>query len=94
MKDSGGRRHTYTAASSPFVFIGGHPRSGTTLMRAILDSHDEVRCGEESRIIPRMLGMRENWLRQTFIQSISQIQILITLFLSCHKVQCSCVFMV
>ena len=32
-------------------------------MRAILDSHGEVRCGEESRIIPRMLAMRDNWLR-------------------------------
>ena len=32
-------------------------------MRAMLDSHGEVRCGEESRIIPRMLAMRENWLR-------------------------------
>ena len=32
-------------------------------MRAILDSHGEVRCGEESRIIPRILAMRENWYR-------------------------------
>ena len=94
VRDRQGRLHTYSASVSPLVFIGGHPRSGTTLMRAILDSHDEVRCGEESRIIPRMLGMRENWLRQTLIKSISQIQILITLFLSCHKVQCICVFMV
>ena len=32
-------------------------------MRAILDSHRLVRCGEESRIIPRLVQMRENWLR-------------------------------
>lgn len=39
------------------------PRSGTTLMRAMLDSHPEVRCGEETRVIPRILGMRSHWER-------------------------------
>ena len=47
----------------PLIFIGGMPRSGTTLMRAILDAHPEVRCGEETRVIPRMLGIRANWER-------------------------------
>uniref|UniRef100_H2ZQW5 Protein-tyrosine sulfotransferase n=1 Tax=Ciona savignyi TaxID=51511 RepID=H2ZQW5_CIOSA len=47
----------------PLVFIGGMPRSGTTLMRAMLDAHPEVRCGQETRIIPRILGMRANWLK-------------------------------
>ncbi|XP_013383306.1 protein-tyrosine sulfotransferase 1 [Lingula anatina] len=47
----------------PLVFVGGFPRSGTTLMRAILDAHPEVRCGEETRIIPRLLGMQNNWKR-------------------------------
>lgn len=37
------------------------PRSGTTLMRAILDSHPNVRCGEETRVIPRILSMRAAW---------------------------------
>ena len=41
----------------PLIWIGGVPRSGTTLMRAMLDAHDDVRCGEETRIIPRILGM-------------------------------------
>ena len=45
----------------PVIFIGGMPRSGTTLMRAILDSHPRVRCGEETRVIPRMLSMRSAW---------------------------------
>lgn len=47
----------------PLIFIGGMPRSGTTLMRAMLDAHPDVRCGEETRIIPRLLGMRSNWER-------------------------------
>ena len=37
----------------PLIFIGGVPRSGTTLMRAMLDAHPDVRCGEETRVIPR-----------------------------------------
>ncbi|VDO75774.1 unnamed protein product [Haemonchus placei] len=48
---------------SPFIFIGGVPRSGTTLMRAMLDAHPDVRCGEETRVIPRILGLRAQWKR-------------------------------
>ena len=32
---------------------------GTTLMRAILDVHPDVRCGEETRVIPRVLMARK-----------------------------------
>ena len=42
---------------TPLIWIGGVPRSGTTLMRAMLDAHPDVRCGEETRVIPRILGM-------------------------------------
>ncbi len=49
----------------PVIFIGGMPRSGTTLMRAILDSHPRVRCGEETRVIPRILSMRASWKKST-----------------------------
>ena len=45
----------------PLIFVGGVPRSGTTLMRAMLDAHPGVRCGEETRIIPRIIYMRNQW---------------------------------
>jgi hypothetical protein len=32
---------------APFIFIGGSQRSGTTLMRALLDVHDSISCGTE-----------------------------------------------
>jgi len=47
--------------SMPLIFIGGMPRSGTTLMRAMLDAHPDVRCGEETRVIPRLLGLKTQW---------------------------------
>uniref|UniRef100_A0A914BZH6 Protein-tyrosine sulfotransferase n=1 Tax=Acrobeloides nanus TaxID=290746 RepID=A0A914BZH6_9BILA len=49
------------SANSPFIFIGGIPRSGTTLMRAMMDAHPMIRCGEETRVIPRILALRSQW---------------------------------
>ncbi|KAM5238914.1 LOW QUALITY PROTEIN: protein-tyrosine sulfotransferase 2 [Ctenodactylus gundi] len=51
--------------ATPLIFVGGVPRSGTTLMRAMLDAHPEVRCGEETRIIPRVLAMRQAWSKSS-----------------------------
>ncbi|CAF2026993.1 unnamed protein product [Rotaria magnacalcarata] len=57
--------HHDVSSIKPIIFIGGMPRSGTTLMRAIIDSHPQVRCGEETRVIPRILSMRTSWEKST-----------------------------
>ncbi len=41
------------------VFIGGAGRSGTTLLRVILDSHPNIACGPELKVTPRVAQM---WL--------------------------------
>lgn len=60
-------RASYDAAKysrdMPLIFIGGVPRSGTTLMRAMLDAHPDVRCGQETRVIPRILQLRSHWMK-------------------------------
>lgn len=33
------------------IFVGGEPRSGTTLLRVILDSHPAIACGPESQFL-------------------------------------------
>ena len=49
MNENKGNLFTYDR-SMPLIFVGGMPRSGTTLMRAMLDAHPDVRCGEETRV--------------------------------------------
>ncbi|KAK6016590.1 hypothetical protein OSTOST_17924 [Ostertagia ostertagi] len=44
---------------------GGIPRSGTTLLRAMLDAHPDVRCGEETRVIPSILALVSKMKRNT-----------------------------
>ncbi|EDO38909.1 predicted protein, partial [Nematostella vectensis] len=41
--------------NSPLIFVGGFPRSGTTLMRVMLDTLPDIRCGQETRVIPKLL---------------------------------------
>lgn len=46
------------------VFIGGCPRSGTTLLRACLDSHPDVSCGPELRFLAPIASLSTN-MRQS-----------------------------
>lgn len=55
-------RNLTLSRDSPLIFVGGVPRSGTTLFRVMLDAHPDVRCGEETRVVPRLLFMRQRWL--------------------------------
>ena len=43
------RHASYAAASSPII-VGGCGRSGTTLMRVMLDTHRNICCGPESSL--------------------------------------------
>lgn len=52
-----------------FIFVGGFGRSGTTLMRAILDAHPDLRCGPETKILLDII----NWLDRTLNQNYRKI---------------------
>ncbi len=39
------------------IFIGGVPRSGTTLLRVMFDSHPEICCGTELRAVPALASL-------------------------------------
>lgn len=39
------------------IFIGGVPRSGTTLLRVILDTHPRIFCGTELRVVQALTAL-------------------------------------
>jgi sulfotransferase family protein len=41
------------------VFIGGQRRSGTTLLRILLNRHPHIACGRESHLAKRLLGWHD-----------------------------------
>jgi hypothetical protein len=53
-----------TVAVRPPIFIVGSPRSGTSLLRLILDSHPAIACGPESHILSGMGTDLEKFWRQ------------------------------
>ena len=60
MLDGNGEEEVPYDKTTPIIFVRGMPRSGTDLMRVILDAHPEVRCGEETHLVPLLLGLRSN----------------------------------
>ncbi len=40
---------------NPYLFVGGCPRSGTTLLQRMLDHHPELALANDSHFIPRAL---------------------------------------
>ena len=60
--DAGQQLYRYDRIE-PMIFIGGMLRSGTTLARVLLDAHPNIRCGEETRVLPRLLQMHSQWVK-------------------------------
>lgn len=57
-----GSRSASPSASAPPIFVVGCPRSGTTLLRQILDSHPSISCGPETRFLWGLRTIEErNW---------------------------------
>ena len=57
-------KKTLETDASSIIFVGGVPRSGTTLLRAILDTDPKIKCGLETRVIPDFLDILENFLNR------------------------------
>jgi tetratricopeptide (TPR) repeat protein len=43
------------------IFLGGAGRSGTTLLRVLLDSHPHIACGPELKVIPSLCRTWHEW---------------------------------
>ncbi|MEE2750036.1 MAG: sulfotransferase [Myxococcota bacterium] len=44
-----------------YVFIGGAGRSGTTLLRVMLDAHKDIYCGPELKLVVEICKMHQDW---------------------------------
>jgi protein-tyrosine sulfotransferase len=52
----------------PVIFVGGYGRSGTTLMRAILDVHPAISCGPETKVLNTFLGYLTKYIGNRGVQ--------------------------
>jgi hypothetical protein len=54
---AGGERSPAAGAPPPAVFVVGAPRSGTTLLRLMLDAHPRLAIPHETAFVPRALAL-------------------------------------
>lgn len=54
-------RSKYAGAPDRPIFIGGSPRSGTTLVRTMLNTHPDIAIPRETRFLPFIWENRERW---------------------------------
>ena len=60
-------------ASPRPIFIGGHHRSGTTLMRVLLNRHPAIACGPESQLLERTSFLAfHRFLEETYLPQLRQ----------------------
>lgn len=52
-----------------WIFIGGCPRSGTTLFRAMLNAHGRIYAGPETKLIRDLASVRDRWDRASTHQA-------------------------
>src|SRR4051812_20080882 len=52
-------RHAPGRAADPFIFLLGHERSGTTMLRAMLDSHPDLAVPPEAHSMVPLMGRDE-----------------------------------
>lgn len=48
------------------IFIGGSGRSGTTLMRVMLDAHPDLACGPEFKMIPGIASVYKSMMSPSY----------------------------
>lgn len=53
--------------TNPFVFIVGCPRSGTTLLRRVVNAHPQIAITPESHWVPRLFEKRKGMTPEGFV---------------------------
>lgn len=60
-------------SSEPHIILGGAPRSGTTLLRKLLDRHPQVRAGAETKLfVPAAFNLE--WLSQAYAIPLTELR--------------------
>ncbi len=60
---------TLPSTQKDWIFIGGCPRSGTTLFRAMLNAHERIYAGPETKLVRDLASVRDRWDRASTHQA-------------------------